>query len=185
MASASCAAFRFWGVARYEIDPERSRVWIHARSTLHPIHSEAKGLEGTIELELDGDGRVDLSVAPVASMSFPVARLKSSNPLEEREMKRRIDARRHPTIDGRLVSMAAGDGDEYRVSGEITFKGVTNEYEDEMAIEVVDESTVRLTGEARFDVRDFGMEPPRILMLRVEPEVDVRVEIVASASEEA
>ena len=28
-------------------------------------------------------------------------------------------------------------------------------------------------------IRDFGMEPPRILMLRVEPEVVVRVEIVA------
>jgi len=166
-------------MARYAIDPERSRVWIHGRSTVHPIHSEAKGLEGSIELELDGDGRVDLSVAPEASMSFPVARLKSTNPLEEREMKRRIDARRFPTIDGRLRSMAAGDGDEYRVSGEVTFRGVTNEYEDAMSIEALDEDTLRLTGEARFDVRDFGMEPPRILMLRVEPEVDVRVEIVA------
>jgi hypothetical protein len=30
-----------------------------------------------------------------------------------------------------------------------------------------------------FDVRDFGMEPPRMLFLRVEPEVAVRVEIIA------
>ena len=32
---------------------------------------------------------------------------------------------------------------------------------------------------AVFDIRDFGMEPPRILMLKVQPEVTVRVEIVA------
>ena len=34
-------------------------------------------------------------------------------------------------------------------------------------------------GQSSFDIRDFGMEPPRILMLRVQPEVTVRVEIVA------
>jgi hypothetical protein len=46
-------------------------------------------------------------------------------------------------------------------------------------VEVVDDDTIRLNGESTFDIRDFGMEPPRILMLRVEPEVVVRVEIVA------
>jgi hypothetical protein len=34
-------------------------------------------------------------------------------------------------------------------------------------------------GEHTFDIRDFGMDPPKILMFRVEPEVNVRVEIVA------
>ena len=48
-----------------------------------------------------------------------------------------------------------------------------------MTIALVDDRTLRLDGESTFDIRDFGMEPPRILMLRVEPEVDVRVEIVA------
>jgi hypothetical protein len=38
---------------------------------------------------------------------------------------------------------------------------------------------IRLTGRSSFDVRDFGMEPPRILMLKVEPQVEVKVEIVA------
>ncbi len=48
-----------------------------------------------------------------------------------------------------------------------------------MTIRTVDERTIALAGESRFDIREFGMEPPRILMLRVEPQVDVRVEIVA------
>jgi hypothetical protein len=38
---------------------------------------------------------------------------------------------------------------------------------------------VTLAGRSTFDIRDFGMEPPRILMLKVQPEVAVRVEIVA------
>jgi hypothetical protein len=38
-----------------------------------------------------------------------------------------------------------------------------------------------LEGESTFDVRDFGMEPPKILMLRVHPEVNVRVQIFAQS----
>ncbi len=53
-------------------------------------------------------------------------------------------------------------------------------YQDEMTLNVVDDHTIQLEGESTFDIRDFGMEPPRILMLRVEPEVEVRVEIVAT-----
>ena len=37
-------------VTRYRILPTRSRVWIDARSNLHPIHTEAGGLEGWLEL---------------------------------------------------------------------------------------------------------------------------------------
>jgi hypothetical protein len=40
-----------------------------------------------------------------------------------------------------------------------------------------------MAGSSRFDIREFGMEPPKMLMLRVEPEVDVRVEILAEKEE--
>ena len=48
-----------------------------------------------------------------------------------------------------------------------------------MTIRPVDDRTIQLAGASRFDIREFGMEPPRVLLLKVEPEVDVRVEIVA------
>ncbi|HEX3090853.1 MAG TPA: YceI family protein, partial [Ilumatobacteraceae bacterium] len=61
----------------------------------------------------------------------------------------------------------------------LTFRGVTRTYEDTMTIEAVDDHGVILAGRSTFDIRDFGMDPPRILMLKVQPEVSVRVEIVA------
>jgi polyisoprenoid-binding protein YceI len=73
----------------------------------------------------------------------------------------------------------AGDDGTLAVTGDIPFRGVTLRYEQPMRARRLDDTTIELTGEATFDVRDFGMEPPRILMLRVEPEVTVRVEIVA------
>jgi polyisoprenoid-binding protein YceI len=67
----------------------------------------------------------------------------------------------------------------YLIAGELTFRGVTRTYEDEMTIEILEDRTMRLAGQSTFDIRDFGMEPPRIMMLKVQPVVTVRVEIVA------
>ncbi|MGH9115206.1 MAG: hypothetical protein ACRDWW_05185, partial [Acidimicrobiales bacterium] len=89
-------------MARYRIVPERSRVWIDARSSVHPIHSSTDGLDGHVELELDEHGRVDASVKAAARVSLPVARLSSGNALEDRELRKRIDAKRFPVIDGLL-----------------------------------------------------------------------------------
>jgi hypothetical protein len=167
-------------VARYRIVPERSKVFISARSSLHPIDTRTDGLEGFVDLEVQGGGRLNLAVPTKGRVSLPVDRMSSGNPLEDRELRRRIDARRYPTIEGELTDMheTARDG-QYLVRGDVTFNGSTRSYEEEMAVSQGDDGTLRLTGESTFDIRDFGMDPPRILMLKVEPEVGVRVEIIA------
>jgi len=167
-------------LARYDIVPDRSQVWIDATSNVHPIHTRTDGVEGFLEVAVEGDGELDLDVAPQGRLSLPVARLSSGNALEDRELQRRVDARRFRTIDGRLshIKAAGGDG-RYLVRGDVTFRGVTNSYEEEMTVARLDEWTLQLEGRATFDIRDFGMDPPRLLMLKVDPEVDVRVAIVA------
>jgi polyisoprenoid-binding protein YceI len=155
-------------------------VWIDARSNVHPIHSATDGLEGYVELTLGPEGGVDLSVEPTGQLSLPVKRLSSGNRMEDRELHKRIDARRYPTIDGVLNKVARNGKDgSYVVSGEISFRGVSRQHEDLMTIEGIDDETIHLGGSTRFDIREFGMEPPRVLMLKVHPEVDIRVEIVA------
>jgi polyisoprenoid-binding protein YceI len=169
-------------VTRYVIAPERSHVWIDARSNVHPIHSTTDGLEGYVDLELSADGGVDLSSPSAGKLSLSVDRLRSGNRMEDRELHKRIDARRFPTIMGVLgkIEKSGDDGDvSYRVSGDITFRGVSCHHQDMMNIHSVDDQTIQLDGRSRFDIREFGMEPPRMLMLKVEPEVDIRVEIFA------
>ena len=39
------------------------------------------------------------------------------------------------------------------------------------------ESTIALKGDRVFDIREFGMKPPSMLMVRVYPEIAVRVEL--------
>jgi hypothetical protein len=167
-------------VAHYRIVPERSRVSIWARSSLHDIETTTEGLRGALDLEMRAGGRLDLKAQPRATISLPVDRLKSGNPLEDRELRRRIDARRFPTIDGALVEVQPTSVEgKYHVRGDITFRGVTRSYASVVTAIAVDDRTLRIEGESTFDVRDFGLEPPKILMLKVEPEVRVRVEIVA------
>lgn len=171
-------------MARYRIVPERSTVTIDARSSLHPIHSTTDGLEGYVDLDLEADGKPDPSTKATGKLRLPVSRLSSGNGMEDREMQKRIDARRYPTIDGVLDQLEpTGDDGSYRVGGDVTFRGVSRHYEDTMTIHRVDDHTIELAGRSRFDIRDFGMEPPRMLMLKVDPQVDVGVDIVAVREE--
>lgn len=167
-------------MTRYRIVPERSRVWIDARSSVHPIHSTTSGLEGFVDMEASDSGEVTFSEPPAGKLSLPVRRLSSGNVLEDRELHKRVDAKRFPTIDGVLTHLERIDGtSRYRVRGDLAFRGMSRACEDDLTVEMVDDRTVRLEGQSTFDIRDFGMEPPRILILRVEPEVVVRVEIIA------
>ncbi len=171
-------------MARFTIDPERSTVTIDASSSVHPINSHAQGLSGWVEVERGADGGVDPAAAASARLEFPVDQLRSGNPLEDRELKRRIDAKHFPTIVGELETLAPGEEEgSFVVTGALTFMGNTKRYEHDMTWTFDDDGTLRLQGAAEFDVRDFGMEPPKILMLKVHPEVDVRIDVFAVPDE--
>jgi hypothetical protein len=171
-------------VARFRFVPARSTVRIEGRSSLHPIQATADGLEGYVDLEFGPGGEVTSSATPVGTLSFPLAKLSSGNAMEDRELYRRADTRRFPAITGVLdqIGAPAGDG-TFAVGGDVTFKGVTRHYEHLLGIASVDDSTVALSGGSRFDIRDFGMEPPKVMMLKVQPEVDVSIDIVAEKEE--
>jgi polyisoprenoid-binding protein YceI len=166
-------------VAEFRIDPQRSEAWIDATTSLHPVHGRATGLEGSIQAEVAG-GALDLSVAPRMRLELPVERLSSGNPLYDGETQRRIEARRFPRIVGesREVSESSKQG-AYRVTGDLTFHGVTRTVEGEVTVQAPDDRTLVLEGEQVFDVREFGVEPPKLMMLRVHPEATVRIRVVA------
>ena len=89
-----------------------------------------------------------------------------------------MDARRYPTIAGRLTDIALdGAHPNYLVTGDVSFHGKTRSFAHGMQIEVRNDG-IALTGEDVFDIREFGMKPPSMLMVRVYPEISVRVELL-------
>jgi polyisoprenoid-binding protein YceI len=165
-------------VLRFTFEPERSCVWVNARSSLHPINSETRGLRGWIEASVRPNGSLDLDSPVTGELEVSADGLSSGNHLYDLELKRRIDARTYPTISGALVSLAATQTpNEYLVTGDLTFHGKTRTFSHEMTIMVTDATSIALTGENVFDIRQFNMKPPSMLMLKVYPEVAVRVEL--------
>jgi polyisoprenoid-binding protein YceI len=165
---------------RFSLDPIQSCVWVDARSSLLPIRTQTRGLRGWVQVGLLSDGTVDLDIPVEGHLEISVDRFSSGNQLYDRELKRRIDARRHPLILGRITSVhATGTNSQFRVAGALSFHGQTRDFEHDMTIEV-DGASIALKGERVFDIREFGMKPPSMLMLKVYPEVAVRVELYGS-----
>jgi polyisoprenoid-binding protein YceI len=162
---------------RYSFDSLRSCVWVRGRSSLAPINTETRGLSGWFEATARPDGALDLDAPVTGHLELEAGRLTSGNVLYDRELKRRIDARRFPTIVGEITQVEQGrDHPFYMVTGDVSFHGKTRTFSHEMTIEAHGQE-VTLTGEDVFDVREFGLEPPSMLMIRVYPEISVRVEL--------
>lgn len=162
----------------YRVVSDASEVSIHARSSVHPIDGRASAVTGTVDAELVDGGGVVLTGG---RLEVPIDALRSGNPLEDAELKRRVDARRFPTIAGEMRSATAlGSDGRFRVEGDLTFHGVTKSITGELRV-THEGDQLRVEGEHTFDIRDFGIKPPRILLLRVYPEVRVRIELVAEA----
>ncbi|MEQ1788627.1 MAG: YceI family protein [Acidimicrobiales bacterium] len=167
-------------LTRYTFDPEVSRASFDGRSSLHAMSHEVAGIEGHVDLEVLPDGAIDGSTPPSAHLSIPVDRLRSGNSLQDNELRRRLDSSTHPNIEGELLEMTrVGRSQAYRVRGTVTLNGVTCEHEDEVMVEVIDDRAIRLTGYSTFDVRDYGISPPRLLLLKVDPMLTVRIDIRA------
>jgi len=164
---------------RYRIVPERSRLWVEARSSLHPINVDTRGLEGFVEVETSGEADGS-AVRPVAGrVEIDTDRLQTGNPLYDRELERRLEARKFSRVRGDVREVTPVGGNRYRVRGDLSLHGVTRSVDGQVTLRVVDERRVQVEGERVFDMRDFGLEPPRILMLRVHPDVKVRGRVVA------
>ncbi len=163
---------------RFTLDPVRSCIWVDARSSLHPITTQTRGLHGWVELSLGPDGIVDLREPVEGHLEVAVQRFSSGNQLYDRELMRRIDAKRHPVILGQITGVSTTESASiYRVTGDLSFHGVTRSFEHEMTIDVHDGASLVLRGERVFDIREFRMKPPSMLMVKVYPEVAVRVEL--------
>jgi len=164
-------------LTRYTLDSVRSCVWVSGRSSLHPINTETRGITGWFEAATRNDGSLYLGQGVSGELELAVERLTSGNQLYDRELRRRIDARRYPTIGGRLTGIVPdGPHPNYEVTGEVAFHGKTRTFGHGMQIKV-SEDGIALTGEDVFDIREFGMKPPSMLMVRVYPEITVRVEL--------
>jgi polyisoprenoid-binding protein YceI len=166
-------------MARYRLAPERSKIWADARSSLHPIKVETTGLEGFVEMTIV-DGHIDTTAPVSGSVELDASLLKTGNSLYDRELVNKLEMRKYPRVRGRVISVKALDsGTTYRVQGELSLRGQTSPVEGDVQMRMIDATTVEFQGEQTIDIRNFGLEPPKFLMLKVYPEVKIRGLVIA------
>jgi polyisoprenoid-binding protein YceI len=167
-------------MARYKIDSARSRLWAEARSSLHPIHVETDGFEGYVEL-VQAEGRLQLGLPTHVELEANL--LKSGNALVDRELKNRLEIRKYPRVVGEVREVKAlDDGTRYHLRGDLTLHGVTRSLEADVTLRRIDDGAIELEGEKQIDMRDFGLNPPKLFIFRVYPEVQIKVRVVAALS---
>jgi polyisoprenoid-binding protein YceI len=167
-------------VRTFKVLPQSSSVETEVRSSVHPIHGRGGDLTGEVHGEFDGGGTPRLDLPHGGWVEIPVGSIRSGNALNDMEMQRRAGARRYPTIRFEVTRAWPVDGESgrYRATVDVTARGQTRRIEEDFTL-AVDGDRLVMKGEHTFDMRDFGVDPPRILTLKVEPQVRVRVHLVA------
>jgi polyisoprenoid-binding protein YceI len=164
-------------LARYRVIPDRSRLWAEARSTLHPVKVETSGLTGTVEADVE-DGKVRLG-APFR-VEIDAARLRSGNGIIDGELQRRLETRKFPVVIGAVrAAESRGDAARWILRGDLTLHGVSRATDADVVVRVIDDRTLEIEGEKVIDMRDYGLNPPKLFVLRVHPDVKVRARLVA------
>jgi hypothetical protein len=166
----------------FHLDRNRSVVLIEVRSSVGPLSFGATGVKGSIEANVV-DGVFHTGIAPSGSLEIDVSELRSGNSLYDAELHRRIDARRYPTAKVELSECASGLGSRYGLKGDLTFHGVTRPAQGTVSVEVLSDRRLVITGEQVFDIRDFAVPSPTMLMLRIYPDVRVRLHAEAELEE--
>jgi polyisoprenoid-binding protein YceI len=90
-----------------------------------------------------------------------------------------IRADRYPVITGVLRSVAEDTLGRYLMKGELTLRGRTRVVEGEAAVNVGEDGRLHFDGAMEVDIRDFGIDPPNLLIVKVHPVLEVGLTFVA------
>jgi PadR family transcriptional regulator, regulatory protein PadR len=171
-------------MSRFVLDPERSAVLIDARSTVGPICFGSTGVTGSLYAAI-GDGGISTEIPPSGGLTIDMRGLSSGNKLYDAELHRRINSRRFPTAKVELKEcVPSAPGWRYRLRGELTFHGITRRTEGTVQVEAASDDRIVISGEQAFDIRDFALPSPTMLMLRIFPDVRVRLSAEAVRAED-
>jgi polyisoprenoid-binding protein YceI len=163
-------------LTRYRISPEQSTVTIVGETSLYPITVNVTP-QGWVEAAI-AEGAFASDGQLTGEVEIAVIEFRSGNPLVDRETRRRLNAKRYPTIKGTLTEVVALAGPTATIKGRVNFLG--NDVELEGDISLIDDvdPAIHLSGSGQMDVQWWGLEPPTLLVLKMEPVVSVSIDLL-------
>jgi len=168
------------GSRHHTLIPERSAVVLDVATSLGPVTFGANGIEGFIEAAVH-DGVVDGTHPAAAHLELLVNRLTSGNSAYDGELHRQIDARRFPTAYVDLYEAVPVDWPSvtFQVRGEVTLRGMTVPASGVVVAERREPGMLVVSGEESLNISDYGIPPPSLFMIKIDPEVKIRLYLEA------
>jgi polyisoprenoid-binding protein YceI len=149
---------------------------------MHPVHGQARNLAGSIEADVGPDGSLGAPQAVKMHVEFPVEQLRSGNSMQDAQMWKMIDSKRFPLVSADLKDLQpTATPNRYAASGDITLAGRSRRYSGELTFDAGSDS-IAVDGDLDLDIRDFGLKPPNLLIIKVEPVVKVSLHLVAKTA---
>ncbi len=169
----------------FEVVPGRSAVLVKARSSVGPISFATSEVRGEISGELVGD-TIDAAAPVTGRLSVSLSSLTSGNSLYDTELKRRIDARRFPEAVLELEHAALVEGtSRYDLTGRIEIHAVTRPLSGSVTVRPVRRDVLVVRGQHSLNIREFDLDVPTTLSLKIYPEVSVELHLEARARPDA
>ena len=111
-------------MANFTIDTAHSSIQFEVK---HMMVSKVKGQFDSYKANVTADNLADLTTATF-EFSFDVATINTKNTDRDDHLRSPdfFDVEQHPTIEFVSTSVT-GSGSEYKVTGDLTIKGITNE----------------------------------------------------------
>jgi polyisoprenoid-binding protein YceI len=167
---------------RYAVDGRASSLTYEAKSSLQVITGRAEELDGYVQAAWTEEGALLADPAPAMHLEVPVTRLRSGSTIKDQEVWRLIDVERSPTIFAELRSIESLYAPlVYRATGDVTLGGTRKAYAGQLVVAKEGPDAVSVRGDLEIDIRDYGLEPPRALFVRIEPVIVVHLSLVATA----
>jgi DNA-binding PadR family transcriptional regulator len=173
---------------RFDLLSDRSTLVVEARSNIGPIAFGMTGLTGWVVATFV-DGLVVVDPSPAGFVELRVGDLTSGNILYDTELLRRLDVRRFPIVTLELkAANRMGEGNCYRVDGDVTTHGVTRRLQGVVTATVLDGQGTSLGdpghrlivgGEYVLDMREFELAVPTMLGFKLYPDVRLHLHIEA------
>ncbi len=165
----------------FDLLPGRSAVLVKARSNVGPISFATTDIEGTFTAVVK-DHRLQAESPIEGHLEVSLVALTSGNRLYDTELRRRIDTRRYPLAILDLQSATSTeDLTRYALSSAIEFHNVTRTINGSVSVEISRQNTVVVRGEQTLDVRDFNLETPTTVALKIYPDVWVELHLEGRA----
>lgn len=163
---------------RFEVVSSSSRAGFDAESTLHDFTGETSDVSGWVEARL-----ADPAAGGRGRVVVRAAMLRTGIDRRDAEMRERLDVERHPELRFEWTGFELEHLERATATlrghalGTLTIRGVGRPVRVPVQVEADPEGQLRLTAAFALKMSDFGVDPPRLLFVRVKDEVTVRVSL--------